>query len=119
MTTHVRFNQTTVVAGADLTAQSARYCAVGVAGTIAATNAAALGLLRSSTPAGGHAAVAYEGEMKARASAALTAGNRLGVTTSGWIAAVGATSGSIGIALESCNSGDLFRGLFNFVNYGG
>lgn len=116
MTTHVRKNQTTVVAGQDLTADSALYKALAVGGTIAATNAAALGLLMTKGKTGEHVGVAYEGEVKAWAGAALAAGARLMVTTSGWLITATDSRSTVGRALEAANSGDLARVLVDFVS---
>lgn len=119
MTTHVRYNATTLVAGADLSGADKPYKAVAVGGTIAATGATAFGLLLNKPRANEHATVAYEGELKAWAGAAISAGALLTVTTSGFIIttpASGTASSCVGRALEAANSGDLFRGLFNFMN---
>lgn len=119
MTTHVRYNATTVVAGADLSGADKPFKALAVGGTIAATNAAAIGLLLNKPKSGEHATVAYEGELKAWAGAGISAGALLTVTTSGWMITTPGSGGAslvCGRALEAANSGDLFRGLFNFVN---
>lgn len=119
MTTHVRYNATTLVAGADLTGADKPYKAVGISGTIVATGATAFGILLNKAKTGEHITVAYEGELKAYAGAAISAGALLTVTTSGFMLttpASGTASSVVGRALEAANSGDLFRGLFNFVN---
>ena len=116
MATQGKFETTTIDAGADLSA--AQYKAVVVGGTIAA-DASAIGLLQNKPAASGRSAtVGYAGEMKAYAAAAITAGARLTVTTSGYVTT--ATSANIdggfvvGKALTAAASGDLFTGLFNF-----
>jgi len=118
MTTDVEKTCTTLVAGEDLTANAAMYRPIAIGGTICASNAVAVGLLRSKGKSGENVAVAHTGEMKAWAGAAISAGAKLAVTTSGFlitaVASLGATQ-TVGRALEAANSGDLFRGLFNFV----
>lgn len=117
MTVQNKFDTVSISAGADLSA--AQYKAVVVAGTIAA-DSTAIGLLQNKPAASGrHATVGYAGQMKAYAGAAISAGARVAVTTSGWV--ITATSADIsggfavGKALEAASSGDLFTGLFNFV----
>jgi hypothetical protein len=112
-----KFETVTLDAGADLSA--AQYKAVAVGGTIAA-DSSAIGLLQNKPGASGRrATVGYAGQMKAYAGAAITAGARVTVTTSGWL--ITATSANIdggfvvGKALAAANSGDLFPGLFNFA----
>lgn len=116
MTTHVRKHATTITAGADLTGAGSLYKAVAIGGTIAATPVAAVGLLDSKGPSGEPVSVVYEGETKAYAGAAISAGAKLTVTTSGYVITSADSRVSVGRALEAANSGDLFRGLFNFVN---
>lgn len=118
MATENQFMAITIAAGADLSA--ARYKAVAVGGTIAA-DTSAIGLLQNVPGASGrHASVGVSGVMKGYAGAAVSAGARLTVTTSGWL--ITATSANIdggftvGKALEAANSGDLFKGLFDFAN---
>lgn len=116
MTTQNRWFGLTLTAGADLTANAAMYKALAVGGTIAANNSTAFGLLQSKAKTGEGVTVGYMGEMKAVAGAAISQGARLMITTSGFV--IAATSGTIAIGkgLEAANSGDLFRGIYNFVN---
>lgn len=116
MTTHVRRNVTTLAAGADLTGDASLYKAIAVGGTIAATNAAAVGLLMTKSSSGGNISVAYEGELKAVAGDSITAGNQVSVTTSGFLIVATDSRSNIGRALETAASGDLFRALVNFTN---
>lgn len=116
MATENQYKTITIAAGADLSA--AEHKAVVVGGTIAA-DSTAVGLLKNKPGASGrHAVVGYSGVMKAYAGAAISAGARLAVTTSGWI--ITATSAnisggfSVGKCLVAANSGDLFKGLFDF-----
>lgn len=114
MTTQVKWSSTTIAAGEDLTAASRLFKAVQVNGTISALQTTAIGLLQSKGKTGEGVAVGYAGEMKGYAGAAVSAGARLTVTTSGFL--ITQTSGNlpVGKALEAANSGDLFRGIFEF-----
>lgn len=108
-------NIVSLSAGADLSA--AQYKAVAVGGTIAATSTAAIGLLQNKPAASGRSAsVAYAGRLKAYAGAAISAGANLMVTTSGFVITSTSAGNSVGKALAAANSGDLFPGIFNFVN---
>lgn len=112
-----KFETVTILAGADLSA--AQHKVVIVAGTIAADSITAIGLLQNKPDASGkHATIGYVGQMKAYAGAGISQGASVMVTTSGFL--ITTTSGSInsGKALAAANSGDLFPGVFNFVNGG-
>lgn len=102
-----------VVAGQDLTGE--QYQAVGIAGTIVGTPSLALGILQEAPASGEDASVAYQGRIKAKAGGAITAGNRLTVTTSGYVTAVGSNELGVGTALETVTSGSVFEGIFNFA----
>lgn len=116
MTTEVKYSLTTLAAGQSLEADSVLHKAVAIGGTIAATNVTAVGLIKSKAANGNAVSVAYNGEMKGWAGAAITAGSRLAVTTSGYLITTTDSRASVGRALETAASGDLFRGLFDFVN---
>lgn len=119
MTTHVRYNATTVVAGADLSGADKPYKAIAIGGTIAATSATTIGILLNKPRANEHATLAYEGEVKVWAGAAITAGDKLTVTNSGFFITAPASGGAsltCGRALATAASGDLVRALVNFVN---
>ena len=103
-----------IAAGADL--RTMQYKAVAIGGTIAAANDAAVGLLQNKPNTGEGAAVAYAGHMKGVAAAALTAGNRVKVTTSGFLAAVASGDGSCGKVLKTCTSGSTVEIIGNFVS---
>lgn len=116
MTTEVRKEVTTLIAGADLTDAASLHKAIAVGGTIAATNATTVGLLKSKGKTGEAITVAYEGEMKAVAGASVSAGARLIITTSGFVITATDSRSNCGRALEAANSGDLFRALLDFTN---
>lgn len=105
----------TIQAGADLRAQ--RYKILDVDGSIAQDSDAAIGPLFTEPNSGENCSVTYQGNMKAYAGGAVTAGARLTVTASGYMAVT--TSGDnnvpVGKALEAANSGDLFNFIGNFA----
>lgn len=116
MTTEVQKDMVPLIAGADLSGDGTIHKAIAIGGTIAATNAATVGLLKTKARSGEGISVAYRGEMKAFAGAAITAGARLAITTSGFVITTADSRSSVGRAMETAASGDLFRGLFDFVN---
>jgi hypothetical protein len=103
-----------IVAGADLTA--AQYKIIAVAGTIAATNAVALGVLQNKPNTGENASIAYCGHMKAYVGGAVAAGAQLVVTTSGYlITNATSVSGIVGKALTAASSGALCEFVGDFA----
>mgnify|MGYP001360945906 CR=1 FL=1 len=115
MTTQKRWNGVTVPAGADLTAAASLFKALAVNGTIAATNATAVGLQQSKAKTNEGVTIGYSGEMKGVAGASISAGGRLMITTSGFVITATDSRSTVGRALEAANSGDYFRGLFDFA----
>ena len=118
MATHIKEEKYQVVAGADLTADSAMHHAISlISGTITATARESIGVLKSLGASGNHIAVCYQGITKLAVGAAVgSAGAPLTVTTSGWFSA--ATSGqyTIGRALAAAASGDLVSAMVDFKN---
>lgn len=110
-----------IKAGADLNTDAGtgtQFKAVAVGGTIAATGTTAIGLLQNKPKNGEDASVAYLGPMKGVAGAAITAGARVIVTTSGYlITAVGAVI-PCGRAMATASSGATVEILGNFTNTG-
>lgn len=104
-----------VVAGADLSAF--QYKIVAVDGTLAATNAVALGVLQNKPKINEYASVAYAGHMKAYVGGgSIAAGDQLAVTTSGYlIKNVTSTSGIVGRALKAATSGSLCEFVGDFA----
>jgi len=105
------FETITVVASTDLTGH--QFKAVGLDGLVAATTLAAVGILRTKPLNGDHATVAYKGQMKAFAGAAINSGAQVGVTASGFLISV-ATSRYVGICLTTAGSGDIFPFVGDF-----
>ncbi len=110
-----------LTAGADLNTgggTGTQYKAVAVGGTIAALGTTAVGLIQNKPKNGEDLTVGYLGHMKGVAGAAITAGARLIVTTSGYvITAVGAVV-PCGRALATCASGATVEGIFDFTATG-
>lgn len=91
--------------------------AIGHDKNIADTGLEAIGILKHAGKSGEHVAVGIYGVMKYAASAAITAGDRLTATTSGYFAV--ATSGTYvnGRNLDvAVASGMIGTGLFNFAS---
>lgn len=101
----------TVVASHDLTGH--QFKAVDLAGGVAASTAVAKGILRNKAFTGDHATVAYKGQMKAYAGAAIASGAQVGVTASGFLITV-TGSAYVGIALAAAGSGDIFPFVGDF-----
>lgn len=106
MTVERHFETLTVEATADLTGMMFR--AIDQAGIGAATSATTRGFLRNKAFTGDHATLAYKGDMKVYAGAAVTSGAQVGVTTSGWVITV-TTSAYVGYAMHNASSGALLR----------
>lgn len=106
-----------IAAGADLS--TFQYKIIAVDGTLAATNAVALGVLINKPKSGEHATIAYAGYMKAYVGGgSVAAGAQLVVTTSGYlITNATSTSGIVGKAITAAASGALceFVGDFSTV----
>lgn len=112
-----KFETVTISAGADLS--GAQYKAIAIGGTIAATSALTIGFLQNKPAASGRqATVGYTGHMKAYAGGALTAGDDVQVTTSGYITAATSAGNICGKVLTTAASGDLVDGLFHFTGQG-
>lgn len=97
------YDDVPVDAAADLSA--AQYKAVQIGGTIASTNTNALGILQNKPKNGEDASVRIHGRSRYWAGGAVTKGNRLAITTSGWMVAVASNQFGVGIALSTVASG--------------
>jgi hypothetical protein len=106
-----RYETLTIVASTDLSGH--QFKPVGINGLIAETSLAAIGIARNKALNGDHLTVAYKGQMKAYAGAAINSGSQVGVTTSGFLIAV-TTSAYVGIALAQVASGDIFPFVGDF-----
>lgn len=111
MTVERNYETLTVVSSTDLTGH--QFKAVGLDGLVAESTAAAVGILRTKPKNGDHATVAYKGQMKAYAGAAINSGTKVGVTTSGFLITV-TGSAYCGICLTTAASGDIFPFVGDF-----
>ena len=106
-----------VAAGADFRAGNEQHKALAIGGTIAATTLAARGLLQNKPNTGEDGSLLVHGFSKFVAGAAVAAGARVMVTTSGYI--ITATSGSPSVGFEAenaaVNSGAVGKGYFDFT----
>lgn len=108
------FENTTITAAENLSAR--QYHAIALNdGKLANNGAEASGILQGKPISGDHASVGYVGEMKYRAGLAVTLGDKLTVTTSGWL--IPATSGStvVGKGVDTVTSGSIGNGIFSFA----
>lgn len=101
-----------IIAGADL--RTAQYKVIAVAGTIAAANDAALGVLQNKPNIGESASIAYAGHLKGTAAAAIAVGARLKVTAGGYLTTVASGDGTCGKALTAASSGALVEFVGDF-----
>lgn len=102
-----------VLAGADLS--SSQYKAVAYAGTIAASNSAAAGILQNKPESGEDGTLTIVGRTFIRAGGAISAGGLIMVTTSGWLTAVVSGSLPCGRAFEAITSGSIGEAYVNFA----
>jgi hypothetical protein len=115
MTTHIRENLLGVRATQDLT--GFKYRAVTYGGAVAATAAAAAGLLKYGCNSGYDASVVTDGITKAQIGAAVsTLGFPITITTSGFVIAASSGGLTIGRALSVGNSGDLIEVSVDFTD---
>jgi len=107
----------TIAAGADLS--SLQYHVIGIAGTIATTTDAAIGVLQNKPKSGEAAQVKVIGQMMGKAGGTIAAAAKLKLTTSGTLIAV-ASGDNIAPIGKNMNtavaSGDVFTFFGNFIN---
>ena len=111
MTVERDYDTLTVVASQDLTTH--QFKAVDLSGGVGVNSLISVGILRTKAFTGDHATVAYKGQMKAYAGAAIASGAQIGVTASGFLISV-VTSRYVGIALSAAGSGDIFPFVGDF-----
>lgn len=111
-----KFETVSVPAGADISAL--QYHVINVSGTLALNEITALGVLQNTPESGEQATLGYMGYMKAKAGGAIVKGNRLTVTASGTLSAVGSgdSAGVVGKAITASSSGGLVAFVGNFAN---
>ena len=111
MTVERSYETIAVIASQDLSAN--QFKAVDLSGGVGVNSLIAVGIQRTKALAGDHMTVAYKGQMKAFAGAAIASGAQVGVTASGFLISV-ATSRYVGIALVAAGSGDIFPFVGDF-----
>lgn len=115
MATENKYFSTTITAGEDLNTSGHRYHAIALDDGKLANNAEeASGILINKPKSGEFLTLGYGGEMTFAAGAAITAGDKLTVTTSGWFTAAGSSSVVIGECKANVTSGSLGTGIFYF-----
>lgn len=114
MSTQGQRNQIAIRAGADL--RTFQYKIIAVDGTLAATNAVALGVLQNKPNSNEDASIAYQGHMKAYCGGgSIAIGAQLAVTTSGYlITNATSVSGIVGKAITAAASGALVEFVGDF-----
>lgn len=123
MATHNTTLSLSITAGQDLSAQSSRFRAVTINGTILANVAGGapgngpIGILNTSARSGEPCSVQYAGIVKAIAGAAVsTLGYPLQASSGGYLFAAVSGGNHVGRALETAASGDLFQALVDFTH---
>jgi len=111
MTVERHYDTLTIVASQDLTGH--QFKAVDQSGGVAINSLIAMGIARNKAAVGDHLTVAYKGQMKAFAGAAIASGAQVGVTASGFLISV-VTSRYVGICLTAAGSGDIFPFVGDF-----
>jgi len=111
----------TAQATADLTAQASRFRGVSIAGTLVAVNPVAgvsaqcIGILNTSARSGELFSYVYDGITRCVAGFAIsTLAHPVMVGSSGYVFAAVSGGNSIGRALDTAASGDLFRAIVDF-----
>lgn len=111
MTVQRHFDTMTVTASQDL--RTHQFKPVDLSGGVGVTSLLSVGILQNKPNTGDHATLAYRGQLKAYAGAAIVSGALIGVTASGFIITV-TGSASVGYAKTTAASGDLFEFVGSF-----
>lgn len=113
MTTQNRYINTTIEAAEDL--NSYQYHAIALDdGKLANSGEEASGILLNKPKSGEFITLGYIGEMKFRAGGAVSKGDKVTVTTSGWFITADSNDPVLGEAKAAVTSGSIGTGLFNF-----
>lgn len=102
-----------VVATEDLS--DTQYKAIDIDGTIAQAGTTPIGIQQNKGVSGRDITAGYAGRSRYYAGAAVAAGARLTVTTSGWFTTVASGGQIVGRALAAVSSGGIGEGIFNFA----
>jgi hypothetical protein len=115
MATRGWYKSTSIKSLEDLSADACQYHAFAVDDAKLANNGEeATGILINKPGTNEHATVGYVGEMPYAAGAALTAGDKLTVTTSGWFIAADSSDPVVGQTKTTATSGSVGTGFFAF-----
>ncbi len=118
MATENKYRVTTLTAGEDLYASGYRYHAIALNdGKLAVNGEEASGILLNKPKSGEHLELGYDGEMTFAAGQAISAGDKLTVTTSGWFMKADSLDPGdiiVGECKITVTSGSLGTGIFNF-----
>lgn len=115
MTTHISEDLLGIAATVDLSSAALRYKIINLNGTLASGPALAGGILKYGATSGGTASAVTYGITKAFAGAAIsTVGFPITVTTSGYLIAASSGGVTIGRAMATCASGDIFSAAVDF-----
>lgn len=114
MATENRFFAATIQALEDLS--GSQYHAIAFDdGLVANLGHEAGGIILGKPVANDHAEIGYLGEIKFAAGAAVSAGARVTVTTSGWFITAASGDWNVGRCKETVTSGSIGTGLFDFT----
>lgn len=92
-----------------------QHKAIAIGGTLAIGSPYAMGLIQNRVDSGDDAGVRVMGRARFVAAGAVARGNRLSVTSGGWMAAAASGDTSVGFAEAAITSGSVGRGVFNFA----
>ncbi len=92
-----------------------QYKAIAIGGTLAVDSPQSSGLIQTHTDSGEDGAHRPFGRSRFIAGGAVALGNRLLVTSGGWLVAAASGDTSVGFAEAAVTSGSVGRGVFNFV----
>lgn len=110
-----RHSVTTIKAGADYSGAGGQYHAIALLdGQLANSIDEVTGILLNKPADGEHAQVAYEGEIKYAAGGAITKGDRVTVSASGWFTEADSNEVAVGHSKVNVTSGSLGVGIFSF-----
>lgn len=105
-----------IAAGADFSGATGQYRALAAGGTLA-TDAVygAIGILQNKPQSGEDAAIVYDGRSKFQAGGAITALQRVMVSSGGFMVAASSGDTSCGFSELAVSSGAFGHGVFNFA----
>lgn len=108
--------EATFQAGEDLNSAQIYHAIALNDGKVANNAEEASGILISKPKSGEFGTYAYCGELKFAAGEAISKGDKISVTTSGWFTTAGSNDAVVGEAVAAVTSGSLGTGIFEFAN---